>query len=280
MRRVDAHVHLWDLDERAQPWTERFPALHRSFLLPELEKLLADHGIDAAIVVQAGDSEAETRDLLALAAASSRIVGVVGWADLTAPDVAAQLDRLRQAPGGGALVGIRHQLQLEPEPGWLGREDVRAALTAVADAGLAYDVVVSPGQLPLVIDTVRALPRVRFVLDHAGKPAIASGDLDGWRADLALLAEHANVAVKLSGLVTEADWRRWTQDELAPVAAHVLASFGADRVMAGSDWPVCLLAADYAAVQRTVERAVSGLSPADRNDVLGGTASQWYRVSG
>lgn len=275
---VDAHVHLWDLVARPQLWTAQFPALQRSFLLPELETVLNDHGLDAAVVVQAGDTTGETLDLLALAATTPRLAGVVGWVDLDGPDVLESLAALRAAPGGGKLVAVRHQLQVETDPRYLARPGVRNGLTAVAEAGLAFDVVVSPWQLPLVIETAAVLPGVRFVLDHAGKPPIASGDLGAWRADLARLAELPNVAFKVSGLVTEADWATWTQADLAPVIDHVLACFGAGRTMAGSDWPVCLLAADYATVRATLDPALSRLDAARRGAVLGGSAARWYRT--
>ena len=275
-RVIDAHVHLWDLDVRPQPWTDPFPVLRRSFRIDELAEVLAAHGVDAAVVVQAGDTTGEALDLLALAVGTPRLAGVVGWVDLTVADVAQALSTLLCAPGGDKLVAVRHQLQVEPDQAFLARPDVRAGLAAVAAAGRSYDVVISPSQLPLVIETVRALPQLRFVLDHAGKPAIAAARLDQWRTDLAELATAPNVAVKLSGLVTEADWASWTQAQLEPVIDHVLASFGPARVMAGSDWPVCLLAAEYGTVRATLEPMLARLSASERADVLGGTASRWY----
>jgi L-fuconolactonase len=274
---IDAHVHLWDLAVRPQPWTEPFPALHRSFLLPDLREVLTAGGIDAAIVVQAGDSSGETLDLLALAGIEPALAGVVGWIDFTAGDVAGQVAALRSAPGGDHLVGLRHQLQVEPDRQWLARDQVRNGLSRLAALGLCFDIVVSADQLPLVVDAVTALPDTRFVLDHAGKPPIATGDLAAWRSDLARLAARPNVAVKLSGLVTEADWEHWRQDQLEPVITHTLESFGPARVMAGSDWPVCLLAADYPTVRSTLAPALARLSSSERDDVLGGTARRWYQ---
>jgi L-fuconolactonase len=272
---IDAHVHLWDLAAHPQPWTEPFPALRRSFLLPDLRDVLAAGGIDAAVVVQAGDTTAETLDLLALAGTEPTLAGVVGWIDFTA-DVAGQIAALRSAPGGDHLVGLRHQLQVEPDRRWLARDRVRAGLSRLAAFGLGFDIVVSAHQLPLVVDAVTALPDTRFVLDHAGKPPIATGDLADWRSDLARLAARPNVAVKLSGLVTEADRQHWRQDQLEPVIGHTLECFGPARVMAGSDWPVCLLAADYPTVQSTLAPALARLSSTEREDVLGGTARRWY----
>jgi len=278
MEVIDAHVHLWDLAAHPQPWTDQLPALRRSFHVDDLAAVLDGHGVDVAVVVQAGDTTGETLDLLALAGESHRLAGVIGWVDLSGPDVAEALAFLRRAPGGEHLVGVRHQLQIDPDPHYLGRADVRAGLEAVAAAGLVYDVVVSSSQLPLVIDVVESLPELRFVLDHAGKPPLkgSAAELERWADDLARLAQSPNVAVKLSGLVTEADWTSWTQAQLDPVIAHVMSCFGPARVMAGSDWPVCLLAADYGAVQATVAPALAALGAVDRADVLGGTAARWY----
>jgi L-fuconolactonase len=285
---LDAHVHVWDLAVRPQPWTDGLPALQRSFGLDDVARDLRAAGQDGVIVVQTVASAAETRELLALAAAQPLIAGVVGWADLSRPDAAGQLRAAQAGPGGQALVAVRHQLQEEPDKGWLARPQVRDGLRAVAAAGLAYDLVISPHQLPLVTETVAALPEVRFVLDHAGKPPIATGDMGtgdmgtgdmaAWAADLRALAARPNVAVKLSGLVTEADWDSWTPQQLGPVMEYVLAQFGPDRTMFGSDWPVCLLAASYAEVAGAAALVLDGLTAAERAAVRGGTARAWYRL--
>ena len=287
---LDAHVHVWDLAARPQPWTDGLPVLQRSFGLDDVAGDLRAAGQDGVIVVQTVASAAETRELLALAAAQRLVAGVVGWAGLSRPDPADQLLAAQAAPGGRALVGVRHQLQEEPDQEWLARPQVRDGLRAVAAAGLAYDLVISPGQLPLVTATVTALPEVRFVLDHAGKPPIAAGNPGGgksaawtggmaaWAADLRALAALPNVAVKLSGLVTEADWDSWTPAQLGPVMEYVLAQFGPDRTMVGSDWPVCLLAASYGQVMAAVAQVLDGLTPAERTAVRGGTARAWYRL--
>ncbi len=267
---VDAHVHLWDLAARPQPWTAQLPVLRRDFLLPELEKVLDDHGVDAVVVVQAGDTVGETLDLLALAGDHAE-AGRRGR--LGRPGRAGRprcRGRAARRPGGGKLVAVRHQLQVEPDPGYLARPGVRDGLAAVAEAGLAYDVVVSPWQLPLVTETAAARPEARFVLDHAGKPPLAAGDLGPWRADLARLAELPNVAVKLSGLVTEADWASLVPGETCrPPLSTCLPALGPSRTMAGSDWPVCLLAAGYGAVRATLDPVLGALDPAGRADVLG-----------
>ena len=277
-RRVDAHHHVWDLAVRDQPWTAGLPALRRSFALAELEPELRREGIDATVLVQTVDVPEETPELLALAAKHPVIAGVVGWVDLTAPDVADQIAELVAGPGGRRLVGIRHGVQGEPDPRWLCRDDVRRGLAAVADAGLVYDLLVVPVQLPAAVETVRALPGLRFVLDHAGKPMIAQGERAGWAADIAALGAEDNVAVKLSGLVTEADLDNWSIDDIRPYAEDVLAAFGPERTMYGSDWPVCLLAADYPRVAGLARALIAGLSEVERDAVLGGTAARWYRL--
>jgi len=277
-RRVDAHHHLWDLAVRDQPWTAGLPALRRSFALAELEPELRREGIDVTVLVQTVDVAEETPELLALAAKHPVIAGVVGWVDLTAPDVAERIAELVAGPGGRHLVGVRHGVQGEPDPRWLCRGDVRRGLAAVADAGLVYDLLVVPVQLPAAVQTVRALPGLRFVLDHAGKPMIAERERVGWAADIAALGAEDNVAVKLSGLVTEADLDNWTIDDIRPYAGDVLAAFGPERTMYGSDWPVCLLAADYPRVAGLARALIAGLTEVERDAVLGGTAARWYRL--
>lgn len=276
--RIDAHHHVWDLGVRDQPWTAGLPPLRRSFDLDELRPALDAHAIDATVLVQTITVPEETPELLALAAADPVVAGVVGWVELTAPDVAERIAELRALPGGQRLVGLRHQVQDEPNAQWLCRADVRRGLAAVAGAGLAYDLLVRPHQLPAAIDAVRALPRLRFVLDHAGKPGIARGMYEPWRTDIRALAALPNAAVKLSGLVTEADHHAWTVEQLRPYADVLLDAFGPARVMFGSDWPVCLLAATYGQVIAAAAELAGGLSSAEQAQVFGGTAATWYRL--
>jgi L-fuconolactonase len=279
-RRVDAHHHVWDLTVRDQPWTAGLPALRRSFSLDDLRPRLRTNHVDRTVVVQTICVEEETPELLELADNAPEVAGVVGWTDLSAPDIADRLAALRQLQGGQYLVGVRHQVQEEPDPGWLGRDEVRHGLQAVGDAGLVYDLVVRHYQLPAVIETVAALGDVRFVLDHAGKPDIARGQIEPWRAQVGELARLPNVAVKLSGLVTEADHHAWTVDQIRPYAEVIIGAFGATRTMWGSDWPVCLLAASYDDVLATAESFVATMSVAEQGQVLGGTALAWYALEG
>jgi len=278
---IDAHHHLWDLSVRPQSWLEppELAPIRRSYGLDDLLPRAARCAVTGTVLVQTQPSPEETADFLRLAAPPDALVrGVVGWVDLTAPDVADRLAALRELPCGGRLVGIRHDVQNEPDPEWLLRPEVQRGLRAVAAAGLAYDVVVREPQWPAVRAAVRALPEVAFVLDHLGKPPIAAGRLEPWSGWLGELAAEPNVTAKVSGLVTEADWERWTAADLRPYVERALAAFGPGRLMFGSDWPVCLLAAPYEEVARTAQELAAGLSGDERAALFSGTAVRVYRL--
>jgi L-fuconolactonase len=277
---VDAHHHVWDLSVRDQDWITgpELAPLRRDFTLAELEPQARAAGVGASVLVQTVTVAEETPEFLALAAGSELVVGVVGWTDLTAPDVADTLAALREGPGGEYLVGIRHQVQSEPDPDWLTRPDVLRGLAAVAEAGLAYDLLVLPHQLPAAARAAELLPGLTFVLDHLGKPPVGSGESEPWATRLRDLALRPNVYAKLSGLVTEADWRGWTIADLRPFAETALDAFGPARLMVGSDWPVCTLAADYGRVLDTARDLTSALGRDEREAVLGGTAVRAYRL--
>lgn len=275
MRLLDAHHHLWDPARRTYDWLAGLDPIRRPYTESDLRAVTP---AEATILVQTVPAVEETREFLAVAAESSLVVGVVGWVDLTARDVADQLAALRSGPGGEALVGIRHLAQDEPDPRWLVREDVLLGITAVAEAGLTYDVLVTPAQHEATLELADAVPGARLVLDHAGKPAIAAGGYEPWAAFLTALAERPNVSCKLSGLVTEADWTQWTVDDLRPYAAHVLSTFGPDRVMFGSDWPVCELAATYDQVHEAARAFTAELSTSEQEEVFAGTATRVYPI--
>jgi L-fuconolactonase len=275
---IDAHHHVWNLAVRDQPWISgaAMAAIRRSFSLDDLRPHAAAAGVGATVLVQTVTVAAETPELLALAAADPLVAGVVGWTDLTSPAVAAELDRLAAGPGGERLVSVRHQVQSEPDPDWLRRPDVIRGLRAVEAAGLCYDLVVLPHQLPAAVYAAGAVPGLTLVLDHAGKPRIG-GDLTSWTAALRDLAALPNTMCKLSGLVTEAPPGA-SPAAFAEVADVVLGAFGAERVMFGSDWPVCLLASDYVWVLALARSLTAGLSPAERAAVFGETAARTYRL--
>ncbi|MFJ6836813.1 amidohydrolase family protein [Streptomyces sp. NPDC091209] len=277
---VDAHHHVWDLSVRDQDWItgpELLP-LRRDFGIADLAPEADAAGVDRTVLVQTVTVAEETPELLALAERSPLVAGVVGWTDLTRPDVADELARLRETPGGGHLRGIRHQVQGESDPRWLLRPDVRRALAAVADAGLVYDLVVLPHQLPDCAQAAAEHPGLTFILDHLGKPPIATGALDPWAGAVRAVAALPNTVCKLSGMVTEADPAHWTPDDLRPYTDTVLEAFGPDRMMFGSDWPVCTLAATYGQVLGTVEELTAALSENERRSVFTDTATRVYRV--
>ena len=274
---VDAHHHFWDPARAEYPWmTEALAPIRRAFGPDDLRPLLARCGVERTVLVQARSSLQETRELLAVAEAADFVAGVVGWVDLAAPDVAGALAGLRSGSGGRWLVGIRHQVEDEPDPAWLLRAAVRRGVRAVGEAGLAYDLLVGPRELPAALALVRGMPDVRFVLDHAAKPRVRDGADPLWAERLAPFSDLAGVHCKLSGLVTQADRARWRPEDLGPFAARVLGWFGGGRVMIGSDWPVCLLAASYERTLDALRRTVAGLPPAGQAAVLGGNAARFY----
>ncbi len=273
---LDAHHHLWDPAHGEYPWmTGRFAPLRRPYTAADLVPELTAHGAAATVVVQARADVRETQDLLALTSRHPFLAGVVGWVDLTSAQVARQLAALRTGYAGQRLVGVRHDVSAEPDPAWLLRSDVRRGLDAVADAGLAFDLEVSPRELAAAARVAAAHPDLRFVLDHLGKPPVAAGGSVLWRRGFAGLAALGNVWCKLSGLVTEADWARWTDADLAPYWAEAVARFGPDRLLFGSDWPVCTLAASYGQVLAAVRRS---LPPPDLEKIFWLNASAVYRL--
>jgi L-fuconolactonase len=277
--RVDAHHHVWDLAVRDQPWTAGLAPLRRSFGIADLRPALQRGNVTATVLVQTITVPEETPEMLALAADEPLIAGVVGWAALDSPAIADTVAELRELPGGRALAGIRHQVQEEPDPRWLCRPAVRGGLAAVGDAGLAYDLLVTAGQLPAAVETVRALPEVRFVLDHAGNPPVDQTAAANWRRDVLELSRAENVTVKLSGLVTRGYPDPVPPDLLRSWAQTLLDGFGPGRMMFGSDWPVCTLTSSYDEVVASAVSALADLSAAERQSVFAGTATRFYRLA-
>jgi L-fuconolactonase len=278
--RVDAHHHIWDLSVREQSWMvgPELDPVRRNFTIDDLAPLAAAADVTATVVVQTVSVAAETPEFLDVAAGNELVAGVVGWVDLTAPDVADALAGLQNRPDGSWLKGIRHQVHDEADPRWLCRPDVRAGLKAVADAGLVYDLLTKTPQLSAAVETVAALPELAFVVDHISKPVIGA-DPEPWATELRALAELPNVSCKLSGMVTEASWTDWKAADLKPYVEVVLDAFGPDRVMFGSDWPVCLLAASYAEVVEAAEELTAGLTPTERNAIFSTTARRVYHLT-
>jgi L-fuconolactonase len=273
--RIDAHQHFWRFDPVRDSWiTPEMSALRRDFLPDDVAPLLAGARIDGVVAVQADQSEAETRFLLSLAEKHPTIRGVVGWVDLRAGDLAARLARWGKR---GALKGFRHIAQGEPDD-FLTRAEVVRGIQALGAHGFSYDILIYPRQLGAAEQLVARCPEVRFVLDHCAKPPIASGHLTEWQRGIRQIARHPNVVCKLSGLVTEAVWSTWTDADLLPCLDTAAEAFGPGRLMFGSDWPVCLLAAEYWRVLEVVEQWAARLTPTERDRVLGGTAAAAYRL--
>ncbi|MEU6269088.1 amidohydrolase family protein [Saccharopolyspora shandongensis] len=276
---VDTHHHLWDLDVRDQPWIvgEAMEPLRRDFRPADLQAALKGSGVTATVLVQTAADPDETPEMLVLADTVDRIAAVVGWVDLTARDARERIGRLQAHPSGGWLKGIRHQVEDEPDPDWLIRPEVLNGLAAVEDAGLVYELLVRPHQLPAAIKAVGQFPQLTFVLDHCAKPPVATGELEPWASRIRALAAHPNVVCKLSGLVTEDDWARQPDPvRLAPYVDVVLEAFGPGRLMFGSDWPVCLLVADYGQVMGVARQLTAGLDDRQRAAVFGATAREVY----
>src|SRR5882757_3003085 len=277
---IDGHQHFWDPARADYPWMDapELTPIRRAFGPVDLAPLLKANGIDASIVVQCRSALEETEEFLRVAHATPFVIGVVGWVDLTSGSLGDTLDRLRTLPGGEVLVGIRHQVHDEPDPDWLLRSEIKRGLEAVFARDLAYDFLVRTRELPAAITTAKAFPHARFVLDHAAKPPIADGWSTEWADRIAALAACGNVWCKISGLATEAKWNDWDAERLFPFVAHVAKCFGEDRLIFGSDWPVCLLAGSYGEIKGGLEACLAKLGPQIREKAFGVNAKAAYRL--
>ncbi len=278
--RVDAHHHFWDPAVADYPWlTDELAAIRRAFGPSDLAPEVLAAGIDATIVVQTRSSGQETDGFLQTAATSSFVRGVIGWVDLNDPAVADKIAELQASPGGDRLVGIRHQVQDEADPVWVCRTEVRRGIAAVGRANLAFDLLIRSRELPAALETVRQLPDVRFVVDHLAKPPIRDGiaGFQPWADLIAPFGELPNAWCKVSGMVTEAAPTAWRPADLQPFVDHVVDVFGPRRLMFGSDWPVCLLAASYAEVLGAARECLAGLGATEAAGVFGDNAVEVYR---
>jgi L-fuconolactonase len=277
--RIDAHQHFWHYSAAEYPWIGAgMERLARDYLPADLAPLLAAAGLDGSVAVQARQSLDETRWLLELADDHPLIKGVVGWVDLRSDRVTEELAEFADRP---KFVGVRHVVQDEPDPRFLLDAAFVRGLRQLAPRGLTYDLLLYPIQLPAAVELVALMPEQPFVLDHLAKPQVKTGvaaALEPWRTDIRALAKHPHVTCKLSGLVTEAAWRGWQRGDFTPYLDVALEAFGPDRLMVGSDWPVCLLAGEYADVVAIVNDHIATLSPTEQQDVLGGTATRFYSL--
>ena len=275
--RIDAHQHFWKYSEDEYGWlNDAMAALRRDFLPADLKPLLSAEGFDGSVAVQARQTLEETRWLLELAEKNEFIKGVVGWVDLASPELAAQLERFTNEP---RLVGVRHVVQDEPDDEFMLRPEFRRGIARLANYGLTYDLLLYPKHLPVAVKLAREFPRQKFVLDHIAKPRIAEGIMEPWAHAIRELAKVENVWCKVSGMVTEARWREWKAEDFWPYLNVVFEAFGPSRIMMGSDWPVCTVAAGYGQTMGIVKNYVEGRSPAEQEAVLGGNCAEFYGLT-
>ena len=276
MIRLDSHQHFWRYHPAQYPWmTDQMRVLRRDYLPADLEPLLDSVGFDGSIAVQARQTIEETEWLLQLAETHDRIKGVVGWVDLRSPKLRQQLARFGRHP---KLVGVRHVVQDEPDDEFMLQPEFRRGIGQLREFDLTYDLLLFPRHLPVATKLVAEFPNQPFVLDHIAKPAICDGQISPWRENLRQLSRFSNVCCKLSGMVTEAKWKQWQPDDFRPYLDVVLDCFGPDRLMIGSDWPVCTLSGDYAATMRIVTEYLDQLPPHSRTSILGEVCARFYKL--
>jgi L-fuconolactonase len=274
--RIDSHQHFWRYSEEQYPWIKPEWSIRRDFLPAELEPLLTGSGLEGTVAVQARQSLEETRWLLELADQSPFIKGVVGWVDLRSSGVGRQLEQFSHHP---KFVGVRHVVQDEPDDNFLLGGAFQSGIAELKPFGLTYDLLVFPRQLPAAIKLVEAFPDQPFVLDHLAKPPIKDRQLDPWQDQIRALAAFPNCSCKVSGLITEADWQNWKADDFKAFLDIVGEAFGIERLMYGSDWPVCLLAGEYQRVYDLAAGFAGRFSESDQAKFFGGNATKFYCLS-
>ena len=274
--RIDAHQHYWIYNSEEFAWIdESMAAIRRSFLPADLKPELIKNQFESSVVVQTRQTLEETAWLLELAERSPEMAGVVGWVDLCSPEVANQLKKFAKNP---RLVGVRHIVQGEPDDRFLLRPDFLRGIAMLGEFDLAYDILIYTRHLPVAAELVERFPSQRFVLDHLAKPPIKAGEIEQWAAGVRRLAEFPNVYCKLSGLVTEADWQAWKPAHIHPYLDVAFEAFGPKRLMIGSDWPVCLVAASYSRAINVVKEYVERHRPDSKEDVFGRNAERFWRL--
>ena len=274
---IDSHQHFWQVGRFDYPWMKSDnEVLYRHYLPAQLEPVLRRNSVEQTVLVQASNSVAESRWLLQLADEHSFVAGVVGWADLASLETSSQLEELTAHP---KFKGVRHLVESEPEDDWLVHSEVLSGLKTLAAFAVSFDLLVHTRHLQYARIVAEENPELSLVIDHLAKPPIARGEFDEWARELRPLAAFPNVYCKLSGLVTEANWSTWTIDDLRPYVDYVLELFGVERLMFGSDYPVCLLAASYDRVLGSFQELLKDLSATDRDQVFGGNAVRFYRLN-
>jgi L-fuconolactonase len=278
--RIDSHHHIWDLSVRPQSWMkgDEVKPISRTILMDELEPELEKSNIDYTVIVQTVENPAETPEFLDLSLSHPKICAVVGWLDLESDDVIPQLEKYLAHPGGKNLVSIRDMAQDKADPNWLMRDDVIKNIHRIADAGLTFDILTRPPQLAAAVKMVKRSPNNTFVLDHISKPFIGKGEMQPWADQISKMASYENVSIKVSGLFTEAKWDSWSNQSFKPYLDHILNTFTPTRMMFGSDWPVCLLAATYSQTINLMEEFTKEFSKAEQESFWSGTVKRTYRL--
>ena len=277
MLMIDSHQHFWQVGRFDYPWmTSDLGVLYRDYLPDDLVPILKSNGVEKTVLVQASNSIAESRWLLNLADENSFIAGVIGWVDLMSPHVDAQIQELITRP---KFKGVRHLVESEPQDDWLIQPAVLSSLKRLSTYGLTYDLLVHARHLEYVPQVAETCPELSLVIDHLAKPAIAKNKFHEWSQAFKPLASYPNIHCKLSGLVTEANWTSWQTDDLRPFVEFALESFGADRLMFGSDYPVCLLASTYDRVLASFQEILKSLNDDEREKIFSRNAARFYRLN-
>jgi L-fuconolactonase len=278
--RIDSHHHIWDLTVRPQTWMkgDELKPISRTILMNELEPELVKANIDFTVIVQTVPLVDETPEFLDLSISHPKICAVVGWLDLESEDIRPQLEKYLSHPGGKNLVSIRDIAQDKADPNWLLRKDVIANIHRISEYGLTFDILTRPPQLAAAVEMVKQSPNNTFVLDHISKPFIAKNEMQPWADQIKQISSFENVSVKVSGLFTEANWSSWNNKTFSPYFEHILDSFTPARMMFGSDWPVCLLAATYSQTINLMEELTSELTKSEQESFWSGTAKHFYRL--
>lgn len=273
---IDSHQHFWKYDPVRLGWiNEEMSILKRDFLPADLALVYQDAGVDACVAVQAEQSEEETNFLLRLADQNDFIKGVVGWVDLRSPDLFERLLHYHSFP---KLKGFRHVVQSEPDPNFMLGPDFQRGIEQLHQYGFTYDILIFPNQLHAAIETVKNFPNQKFVIDHIAKPYIKAGKIKEWAANMEAIARFPNVMCKISGMVTEADWSNWKTQDFTPYLDVVFQAFSSQRLMFGSDWPVCLLGGSYLEVKNILANYLQNLSETDQANIWGLNAAHFYQL--
>ena len=276
MKVIDAHQHFWKFDPIRENWiNDDMKSIQKDFLPADLEIVLNENGIEGSVVVQSDQSEKENEFQLKNAAEYNFIKGVVGWVDLQAPGIEEKLVYYKQFK---KLKGFRHVLQGESQRDLMLQPRFRKGISLLRKYGFTYDILIFPDQLVYANELVREFPDQLFVLDHIAKPPIKNKKIDEWKKDILALGAHENVYCKISGMVTEADWKNWTSDDFIPYIDVAVNAFGTKRIMFGSDWPICLVAASYSKMKKIVDDYFSFFSKNEQKNFYGKTAIKFYNL--